>query len=289
MTAEWQAAVNDGSTARLEQLLAAGADIDARDRFGQTGLMLAAHRGDVRVVEWLATRGAALDHTAKYGMSAVMLAALGGHAETVRVLVGAGARLDLRASGAFAGQTVRDLAQARASAAVIDALGPSTPPAPRQPRAAFVVVDSWDAAAALVTFVPRVPRDLGERSPDRLRVFVRDYRGRELAPDERTLDAHFGDLSFSQSRHSPQEARRRALDVSYGRHGVAAIVAGRDGRAYAAGPPVPADDPDGRSPAVLVWVDGEMLYLLASASASAEELCIIGASIYTPLPPASSR
>jgi ankyrin repeat protein len=96
-------------------LLRSGADVNARDRYGQTGLMRAAHRGHRDVVEILLERGAALDVTAKYGLSALMLAVIAGHVAIVRLLVRAGADLTLRGRGApgFMGKTAYDLAAAR--------------------------------------------------------------------------------------------------------------------------------------------------------------------------------
>jgi hypothetical protein len=50
---EREDAVRRGSIDQLQRLLASGADIDARDGFGQTALMLAAREGHTKVVEWL--------------------------------------------------------------------------------------------------------------------------------------------------------------------------------------------------------------------------------------------
>lgn len=112
MTHEWEDAVHRGSIDDLQLLLAGGADIDARDRYGQTALMLAAGKGHGPVVGWLVERGAALDRTAKYGLSALMLAAIGGHVEIVRRLADAGADTSLRGTGApgFAEEAALDLA-----------------------------------------------------------------------------------------------------------------------------------------------------------------------------------
>jgi ankyrin repeat protein len=127
MTPEWQEAVRRGAVAELDALLSRGADVDARDRHGQTAVMLAAIDGNARVVEFLALRGANLDHTAKFGLSATMLAVVRGHGDVVRVLVGAGADLELKGTGApgFAGKTAFTLAVERADPALIALLTPA--------------------------------------------------------------------------------------------------------------------------------------------------------------------
>jgi ankyrin repeat protein len=104
-----------GDIDALERLLKAGGDIDARDRYGQTGLMLAAMHGERSTVAWLIERGASLDHTARYRLSALMLAVLNGHREIAHMLIAAGADLTLRGGGApgFAGKTALDLAMQR--------------------------------------------------------------------------------------------------------------------------------------------------------------------------------
>ena len=112
MQAAWAEALEHGDTAALERLLIEGADPDARDRYGQTGLMRASHAGHATVVALLIRHGAALDVTAKFGLSALMLAVVAGHGEVARQLAQAGADRSLRGSGApgFAGKTARELA-----------------------------------------------------------------------------------------------------------------------------------------------------------------------------------
>lgn len=129
MTPEWQEAVRRGAVAELDALLSRGADIDARDRHGQTAVMLAAMDGQARVVGFLATHGADLDHTAKFGLSATMLAVVRAHGDVVRVLVGAGADLELKGTGApgFAGKTAYDLAVERGDQALMVLLAPPAP------------------------------------------------------------------------------------------------------------------------------------------------------------------
>ena len=129
MTQEWKAAVQRGSLAELERRAAAGADIDARDKHGQTALMLAAVDGHADVVDWLVARGAILDHTARYGLSALMLAVINGHVDIVRTLVRAGANLGMRGTGApgFTDKTAMDLAIARGDREMVDVLSARNP------------------------------------------------------------------------------------------------------------------------------------------------------------------
>jgi len=113
--AAWEDAIRRGNIDAVRELLHSGADVDARDRYGQTGLMLAAHFGYREVAATLIKHGASLNVTAKFGLSALMLAVVAGHAETARLLARAGADLSLKGTGppGFANKTARDLAVAR--------------------------------------------------------------------------------------------------------------------------------------------------------------------------------
>jgi uncharacterized protein len=128
MDADWEDAIKGGDLQRVRDLLDRGADLDARDRHGQTGLMLAAHAGHRAVVEVLIAHGANLNTTAKYGLSALMLAIVAGHLDVAGLLAGAGTDLGLRGTGApgFAGKTAYDLAVGRG----MDALSASLEPKP---------------------------------------------------------------------------------------------------------------------------------------------------------------
>jgi ankyrin repeat protein len=114
MTPEWKSAVKTGDISQLDVLVRGGADINARDEHGQTGLMIAARDGQARAVRWLAERGADLNHTAKFGLSALMLAVINGRDAIVGILVDAGADRAIEGSGApgFAGKTALDIARA---------------------------------------------------------------------------------------------------------------------------------------------------------------------------------
>ena len=115
MVREWEQAARQGDLETLGRLLAAGTDINARDQYGQTALMIAAQGGESDVVTFLVEHGALLNHTAKYGLSALMLAVIGGHLGVVKILATAGADVTIRGSGApgFAGKTAFDLAVAQ--------------------------------------------------------------------------------------------------------------------------------------------------------------------------------
>lgn len=108
----WRDAIERGDVDAIRELVARDVDVDALDRYGQTGLMLAARAGRADLVAALIEHGADLDVTAKFGLSALMLAVVNGHAEVARLLVRAGCDRTLRGSGApgFAGKTARDLA-----------------------------------------------------------------------------------------------------------------------------------------------------------------------------------
>jgi len=113
MDPEWEAAVKAGNASAIESKLTDGASVDARDRFGQTALMLSARQGHERCCRILVAAGADLDMTAKYGLSALMLAVVNHHETIARLLVESGADLTLLGSGVpgFAGKSAADLAR----------------------------------------------------------------------------------------------------------------------------------------------------------------------------------
>jgi len=115
VNAAWESAVASGDVASVRTLLDAGENVNARDRHGQTALMLAAHRGDGAVVEVLIAAGAELDTAAKHNLTALMLAIVAGQEDVARLLLRAGANADVRGTGApgFAGKTAHDLARER--------------------------------------------------------------------------------------------------------------------------------------------------------------------------------
>jgi len=134
----------------------------------------------------------------------------------------------------------------------------------------------------MLTFRPRVPTRTAGLPLQALRIHVRDHKRRELPLSERTLEAHYGRFVLSQARKTDEEARRLATDVSYGRDPREARIAGHDARVYELGPEPEPDDIDGRSPAVVVWHDAGMLFLVASGEMTSDELIGIAISLYPP-------
>jgi ankyrin repeat protein len=127
MNAAWQRAVRRGDVQAVREMLGGGADVNARDRHGQTALMLAAHRGHREVVEVLVAAGADLNVAAKFNLTALMLAIVAGHPDVARVLARAGADRGVRGVGApgFAGKNAYDLAVARSMTDLYEDLDPA--------------------------------------------------------------------------------------------------------------------------------------------------------------------
>jgi hypothetical protein len=85
------AAARAGNTATVEVLLAGKANVNARSRFGDTALMVAALNGHLELVRKLRVRGAAVDQP---GWTALIYAATGGHDDVVRYLLAEGANVN---------------------------------------------------------------------------------------------------------------------------------------------------------------------------------------------------
>ena len=144
----------------------------------------------------------------------------------------------------------------------------------------FQSARSFKAARAMLTFTPVEPKYTAKRKLQSIRIYVRDHKMRELAVGDRTLEAYYGSFSVSQARRGAAEARRLALEVPYGRSPKDVRIGKCAGRMYELGPEPEPDDIDGRMPAVVVWHDGEMHFLIASHEMAAGELAKIALSFY---------
>ncbi len=100
MSTELIAAVKTGDRAAVQRMLAAGADVDARDEAGATPLMLAAHAGDLPMVQLLLGSGADVNASDERGWTALVKAVYNtelkrGSAEVVQALIDAGADIEV--------------------------------------------------------------------------------------------------------------------------------------------------------------------------------------------------
>ena len=84
------------AAADVSRCLAAGAKVDARDKYGTTPLHRAAYWGRTEAVEALLDAGAEADARTAVGMTPLHRAARGGQTEAVRALLDAGAEVDAR-------------------------------------------------------------------------------------------------------------------------------------------------------------------------------------------------
>lgn len=145
----------------------------------------------------------------------------------------------------------------------------------------FESATDWEAAARLVEFEPRRPADTAGFELSTLSVHVMDHRKRRIPKGARSLEAHYGGFVLAQQQApSIPEAQRRALSLPYGQAAATVLVAGHEGRGYELGPMPDPDDIDGRTPAVVVWNDGAMFYLVASDQLEAAILLRIASSMY---------
>lgn len=89
-------AAKKGRTAQVVELIAAGDDVDSRDRGGNTPLYYAALKGHADVARLLLDAGADVDVDNNFGSTPLHVASRGGHVEVIRVLAEYGADMDAR-------------------------------------------------------------------------------------------------------------------------------------------------------------------------------------------------
>ena len=113
-------AVRRGDVAAVDTLIAAGANVSARNRYGISPLSLAAEAGDPVLVERLLKAGADAKSTVTEGQTVLMVAARTGSAQVLRQLVAYGA--DVNAKESWMGETALMWAAAANNAAAVRAL-----------------------------------------------------------------------------------------------------------------------------------------------------------------------
>ena len=97
LAATIQDAAKSGDIAALKQLIAAGANVNAKDQYGGTALMYAAIHDNAAAVDLLLNNHADINATTGDGVTALELAAHYGDAQAARQLVTRGANVNLRA------------------------------------------------------------------------------------------------------------------------------------------------------------------------------------------------
>lgn len=85
-----------GHVERIQDLLASGASVEARDTIGRTALILAASEGHVEAVKVLLEKGSDVNAANQYGATALQFAVTNSKAEVVAILIDHGAGLTLR-------------------------------------------------------------------------------------------------------------------------------------------------------------------------------------------------
>lgn len=92
------AAAHRGDAAEINRLVAANADINARDSYGRTPLHIATHSGKVEAIRALAKAGANLGLLEKDRYDAVTIASVANNEDALRALLAAGASAKLTTS-----------------------------------------------------------------------------------------------------------------------------------------------------------------------------------------------
>ena len=96
---QWHRIIKRGDLLAARALVDSGCDVNCRNRFGWTLLMLAAGEGNASLVEYLVSRGADVNATNDFGVSALAYAALQGECKAIRKLLDSGASVEVLPHG----------------------------------------------------------------------------------------------------------------------------------------------------------------------------------------------
>lgn len=92
-------ATRKGDMKQVKHFLSEGADINARNKWGLTPLMAAAHGGHIEISKLLLEKGAEVNARQNGGWTALMVAAVKGHVDVMNLLLGKGAEVNARTDG----------------------------------------------------------------------------------------------------------------------------------------------------------------------------------------------
>jgi ankyrin repeat protein len=97
LTEALDAAVRAGRLDQVQQLLATGADLNAKDRVGSAPLHVVAWSGNIGIASFLISHGADVNALqSETGSTPLDYAVVSGNSAIVKLLLGAGARIDIR-------------------------------------------------------------------------------------------------------------------------------------------------------------------------------------------------
>ncbi|MCI0745230.1 MAG: ankyrin repeat domain-containing protein [Verrucomicrobia subdivision 3 bacterium] len=91
--------IKKGDIIAIRDLVESGMDVNIRNRFEWTPLMVAANEGHGPIVEYLISKGADVAAVNKFGASALAYAALRGECRAIQMLLDAGAPIDVQPHG----------------------------------------------------------------------------------------------------------------------------------------------------------------------------------------------
>jgi len=112
-------AVAAGDIPKLRMLLDQGAEINARNKEGETTLMVAALEGRTDMVRFLIEKGADLNARDGVGATPLLYAALGGSVEAIKLLIDKGADPNAKTTD---GQTALSISRVRENQAAVEFL-----------------------------------------------------------------------------------------------------------------------------------------------------------------------
>jgi len=96
---EFSRFIKKGDLVAVRKMVESGADVNVRDRFGWTPLILAAVHARTPIISYLLSVGADIRAINNGGESALAHAALHGKGRSIQVLLEAGAPVDVRPQG----------------------------------------------------------------------------------------------------------------------------------------------------------------------------------------------
>ena len=115
-----------GNVKGIASLLGRGGDVNATTLLGTTALMVAAQKGNKRILKQLLSAGAVVDAKESYmGLTALMYAAMSGNMEVLKILLASGASVEPKASdpnGLLAGSNAIRLAAMSGNEEVVELL-----------------------------------------------------------------------------------------------------------------------------------------------------------------------